>query len=433
MVACPDVAAQRVCPFAERSAETATAHDLAESFTLPEVDWEAQYDWADPYPYYRQLRLHDPVHWDTRRHVWLVTRYADVLAGLRDPRLSSERTWEAVVMPRQVREAVRGVQSAYARQILFREGQDHARLRRVLGGSFTPRVVEGLRPLVESLVAEMLDTVASRGEMDVIADLAYPLPTRVIAALLGLPQEDVEQLKAWSTDMGTTFAQDLTQPLRLARAYRGVADFLEYIAAVVEQRRRSPRTDLLQTLIAAADAEQGVAAEEVVANCAFLIFTGHETTTNLIGNGLLALLRHPDQLLRLRTNPSLIGTAVEELLRYACSVQSAGRVATEDLEIGGRRILAGQYVALSLGAANRDPAQFPGAEHLDVSRAQNRHLAFGYGHHFCLGSALARLEGQIALDALIQQWPRLRLAGGALQWHANQGLRGLVALPVALV
>jgi cytochrome P450 len=268
--------------------------------------------------------------------------------------------------------------------------------------------------------------------MEVIADLAYPLPTRVIATLLGLPQEDVEQLKAWSTDMGTTFAQDLTQPLALARAYRGVADFLAYIAAVVAQRRRSSRDDLLQRLIAAAEAEQGVTVDEVVANCAFLLFTGHETTTNLIGNGLLALLRHPAQLQRLRADPALMDSAVEELLRYDCPVQSAGRVATEDLVLSGRHIGAGQYVALSLGAANRDPAQFPNAEQLDVGRTANHHLAFGYGPHFCLGAALARLEGQCALAALLQRWPHLRLVTDHVQWRANHGLRGLVALPVCL-
>jgi cytochrome P450 len=386
----------------------------------------------DPYPRYRWLREHDPVHWDEPQQLWLVTRYADVLAGLRDPRLSSARSWEAVVLPRQVRETIDGVRRAYARQLLFREGGDHARLRRVLATAFTPRVVEGLRPLICRLVEELLDAAAPQGTMDVIADLAYPLPARVITALLGLPTEDIGQLKAWSTAMGTTFAQDLTQPLRLTRAYRGVADLLAYFDAVVTARRRAPRTDLLQTLIAASEAEEGLTAEEVVANAAFLLFTGHETTTNLIGNGLLALLRHPDQLQRLRDNPALLGSAVEELLRYDSPVQAAGRLAVRDLEIGARPIAAGQYVALSLGAANRDPAQFADPEHLDLGRAENRHLAFGHAHHYCLGAALGRMEAQIALATLVSRWPCLRLGAQTVQWRANHGLRGLVSLPISL-
>jgi cytochrome P450 len=387
---------------------------------------------ADPYSRYAWLRAHDPVHWDESRQLWLVTRYADVLAGLRDPRLSAERSWTSVVVPRQLRETVSGVQRAYAAQMLFRDGPDHTRLRRAMATAFTPRVVEGMTPLIQSLVDELLDAATGRGQMDVIADLAYPLPTSVIGAMLGLPRQDMPQLKAWSTDMGTTYAQDISRPLHLARAYRGVADLLAYMADAVARRRLEPRDDLMQALIAAADTQQALSAEEVVANCAFLLFTGHETTTNLIGNGLLALLSHPRQRLRLRANPTLIGKAVEELLRYDSPVQLAGRVAREDMQIGDRHIRAGQYVALSLAAANRDPAQFVAPDSLDVARAENRHLAFGFSTHFCLGAMLARLEGQIAIRSLLSRWPRLRLATDALVWHDNPGLRGLQALPVRL-
>jgi cytochrome P450 len=386
----------------------------------------------DPYPGYAWLRAHDPVHWDAPRQCWLVTRYADVLAGLRDPRLSSARSWDAVVVPRPLRETVRGVQRAYATQLLFRDAPEHTRLRRALATAFTPRVVAGMVPLIQRLVDQLLDAVAARGQMDVIADLAYPLPTSVIASLLGLPPQDMPRLKAWSTDMGTTYAQDISRPLRLARAYRGVADLLAYMADAVAQCRRTPRDDLMQTLVTVADTQQGLTAEEVVANCAFLLFTGHETTTNLIGNGLLALLRHPDQVQRLRADPTLIDSAVEELLRYDSPVQAAGRIATTDMQIGDRCIRAGQYVALSLGAANRDPAQFAAPDRLDLARRENRHLAFGFGMHYCLGAALGRLEGQIAIRSVLSRWPRLRLATDQLVWHDNPGLRGLQALPVHL-
>jgi cytochrome P450 len=392
---------------------------------------------ADPYPFYSRLRTDDPVHWEPEPiKMWALTRYADIVAVLKDPRFSSERDWEngwLRWLPESTWDTARGVQQAYERQVLFRDAPDHTRLRRLMLAAFTPRVVEGMRPLVQSLVDEMLDAVAPAGKMDVIAGLAYPLPTTVIAALLGVPRADREQLKAWSNDLATTFDGDRNRPERSARAYEGVAALLDYLDDLVARRRREqPRDDLMQALIAASDAEGALSAAEVVANCALLLVAGHETTTNLIGNGLLALLHHPDQLTQLRQHPELMNSAVEELLRYDSSVQATARVAKQDIELGDRRITTGQTVILYLGAANRDPAQFPQPDRLDIRRAENRHLAFAHGPHFCLGAALARLEGQVAFTSVVRRWPRLTLATELVEWRDNALLRGLVSLPILL-
>jgi cytochrome P450 len=389
---------------------------------------------ADPYPFYERLRTEDPVHWEelevgfTR---WALTRYDDIAMVLRDPRISAQRQWGVGWLPEGSQQTAERVQQAYQRQVLFVDAPDHTRLRRLMMSAFTPRVVAGMRPLIQQLVDQMLAAVAPAGAMDVIADLAYPLPTSVIAAMLGVPPRDRPRFQAWATDMGTTFDGDPARPERAARAYEGVAALLEYMADLVRQRRRSPQDDLTQALIAASDAEDVLDADEVVANAALLLVAGHETTTNLIGNGLLALLRHPDQMERLRAEPGLIESGVEELLRYDSPVQMTARLAREDLEIGGRRIEAGQLILVLLGAANRDPAQFGEPDRLDVSRAENRHLSFAYGPHFCLSAALARLEGQIAFSTLLRRWPRLELATETVSWRDNATLRGLVSLPVA--
>jgi cytochrome P450 len=388
---------------------------------------------ADPYPFYERLRTEDPVHWEeleagfTR---WALTRYEDIAMVLRDPRSSAQRQWGVGWLPEESQPTAERVQEAYQRQVLFVDAPDHTRLRRLMMSAFTPRVVAGMRPLIQQLVDQMLDAVAPAGAMDVIADLAYPLPTSVIAAMLGVPPQDRSRFQAWATDMGTTFDGDPARPERAARAYEGVIALLEYMADLVRQRRRSPQDDLTQALIAASDAGDVLNTDEVVANAALLLVAGHETTTNLIGNGLLALLRHPEQMERLRAEPDLIESGVEELLRYDSPVQMTARLAKEDLEIGGRHIEAGQLILVLLGAANRDPAQFGEPDRLDASRAENRHLSFAYGPHFCLGAALARLEGQIAFSTLLRRWSRLELASETVGWRDNATLRGLVALPV---
>jgi pimeloyl-[acyl-carrier protein] synthase len=305
---------------------------------------------------------------------------------------------------------------------------DHTRLRAIMHSAFSPRRIEGLRPAITQMATDLLDA-AGEGEIDVIRDLAYPLPALVIAALLGAPQEDRERFKAWSTDVAADFGMAWSRPAPKAQAQQGVVALLDYMARLVACRRGHPSDDLLQALLRASDEDGRVSEEEVVANAAFLLFAGHETTTNLIGNGLLALLRHPAQLARLRHDPTLIPSAVEELLRYDASVQFTTRVTLEAIELHGRHVAAGSRLKLCLGAANRDPVQFPVPDHLDIARRPNRHLSFSHGIHFCLGAALARLEAGIALAALLDRYPRLDLAAEPA-WRDNPDFRGLETLCV---
>jgi hypothetical protein len=321
---------------------------------------------------------------------------------------------------------------AFGRTVLLLDPPDHTRLRRLMLAAFTPRAVEALRPVIQRLVDDMLDAVAPSGRMDVIADLAYPLPTTVIAITLGVPHADHDRFKAWSVDVATLLDGDPRRPERTLQAYRGMTALLDYLERLVAARRGAPRDDLLQALIDASDGEDSLTAAEVVANSAFLLAAGHETTTKLIGNGLLALLRHPAQLAQLQADPALLATAVEELLRYDSPVQITARTTTEALELGGRSLPAGEMVMLYLAAANHDPAHFVRPDALDITRQENRHLAFSHGPHFCLGAALARLEGQITLGTLLRRWPRPRLAADTVTWRDNINLRGLAALSITL-
>lgn len=315
--------------------------------------------------------------------------------------------------------------------MLFADPPRHTRLRGLVSTAFTPRVVEGLRGLVQVIVDELLARVTPAGQLDVIADLAVPLPTMVIAELLGVPRRDCDRLKAWSDD----FAAFIGGPVGrdgVGRADDAVRELSAYFSQAAERWRREPGDNLISGLVAAEGQGDSLTSEELLATCMVLLVGGHETTTNLIGNGLLALLRHPQQLRRLRNNPALIGPAVEELLRYDSPAQMTTRLAHEDLTLGGARIGAGQLVKLWLGAGNRDPARFPEPDRLDLGRTDNRHLSFGYGHHFCVGAALARLEGQVALATLVERFPGLALTGEPLEYHGTQVFRALKRLPVTL-
>jgi cytochrome P450 len=385
---------------------------------------------ADPYPLYHRLRAEDPVHLDDPPGIWVLTRYADIAAVLRDPRFSSSRrALQADGAGPPPSGAGGPVARVFGLTMLFSDPPDHTRLRGLVNKAFTPRVVESLRPRIQRLVDELLDRVQEAGRMDVIADLAWPLPVTVIAELLGLPPEDRDKFKAWSTDLVSLTAAEPGETIG-ERAQRSLFELAVYLNAVVAQRRAAPREDLISLLIAAEEKGDVLSTEELLANLVLLLLAGHETTTNLIGNGLLALLRHPDQLQRLRDDPALIPTAVEELLRFDSPVQGTRRITTAAVEIGGRRIPAGRPVVVLLGAANRDPAQFPDPDRLDLGRRDNRHLSFGQGIHYCLGAPLARLEGQIAFSTVLRRLPRLELATDRLVWRDNPVLRGLTALPV---
>jgi cytochrome P450 len=383
--------------------------------------------YADPYPTYARLREAGPVHRDEAVAIWHVVGYEEIHAGLRDGRLAAARS-DRFLSEEQHREF--GALARVQRDMMvFADPPRHTRLRGLVSKAFTPRVVEGLRGRVQEIVDDLLRRVVPEGRMDVIADLAVPLPTMVIAALLGVPEADRACLKAWSDD----FAAFIGGPVPrdgVARADRAIGELTNYFGDAVEKWRREPGDNLISSLVAVEERGDSLTTDELLATCVILLVGGHETTTNLIGNGLLSLLRHPEHLRRLRETPSLIGPAVEELLRFDSPAQMTTRLAADDLTLGGVQIGAGHLVKLWLGAGNRDPARFPAPDRLDFGRAENRHLSFGHGIHYCVGAALARLEGQVALATLVERLPELALTGEPLEYHGTQVFRALKRLPV---
>ena len=387
---------------------------------------------ANPYPLYDRLRSEDPVHWSAIMEVWVLSRYDDIVGVLTDQRWSADR--------RQARN--RFAAEAQRRQeefgpfgrtqtMLTADPPLHTRLRRLVSKAFTPRMVEGLRPRIQEIVDELMDAVQGSGRMDVIRDLAYPLPVIVIAEMLGVPPEDRDRFKHWSDEIVGALNGPFALEETLQRARTSANELATYMHGVIEERRREPRDDLMSGLIAAEEQGQILSEDEMLATAMLLLVAGNETTTNLIGNGTLALLRNPDQMRTLRDDPSLIPTAVEELLRYDGPVQGTGRVATEPMEIDGRAIEPGQAVLCMLAAANRDPAQFERPDELNLRRHPNEHLAFGDGIHFCLGAPLARAEGQIAFQAMLERLADPRLETEDLRWGGTFILRGLASLPIA--
>jgi cytochrome P450 len=381
---------------------------------------------ADPNPTYRRLRAEDPVH-EHPLGFWVLTRYEDVVASLRDPRMLKEALPDFVAKRLGAQTVAKGSIS-----MLDRDPPDHTRLRGLVSKAFTPRVVETLRPHVQDIVNGLLDRVASRGEMDLIEDFAYPLPVIVICEMLGVPVKDQERFKQWGTDMARGLDTILLPPdSDVAKRSQAARQALaEYFRELIAERRAHPQDDLLSGLVAAEEAGDTLSEDELLSTVILLLIAGHETTVNLIGNGTRALLLDPDQLQRLREHPELIGSAVEELLRFDGPVQRTARIPNADVTIGGRTIKAGELVMTFLAAANRDPAQFADPDRLDIGRADNRHIAFGWGIHFCLGAPLARVEGQIAINTLVRRLPKLALAGDKADWRFSLTLRGLERLPV---
>jgi cytochrome P450 len=383
---------------------------------------------ANPYPLYHRLRSEDPVHWDPFLHKWVLTRYADVVVALQ--RFSAK----CAPTPEQLNLMGMGVLSPAAQvmvqQMLFMDPPAHTRIRSLAAKAFTPRRVEVLRGHIEDIVDGMLDEVAVKGEMDVIADLAAPLPATVTGELLGVPRADRDQLKAWSEDFAELLGNFQLNPDRVPRVLRSIEALVGYFHDAVRNDRERPRDGLIHALVTAEIDGDRLTDEEIVANTIVTMVGGQETTTNLIATGLLTLFRHPDQLRRLRADLSLVPSAVEELLRYEAPSQQTTRIAPEDVEIGGKRIKRGQSVIVVMGAANRDPERFPDPDRLDIGRPDNRHVAFGWAGHFCFGAPLGRIEGQIAFRKIMERFPNLELAPGPITWRNNLGLRGLTALPV---
>lgn len=384
---------------------------------------------AYPYPLYHRLRSEDPVHWDAFLHKWVVTRYADALT------VFHHFSANCVVTPEQLKAmglpALTPLAEVLVRQMLFMDAPAHGRIRGLASRAFTPRRVEGLRAQIQAITNKLLDAVQDQEYMDVIANLAYPLPAMVNAEMLGLPPSDWKQLTQWSAVFAGVLGNFQYSPDHARQVMRALEEMSAYFLAAVRECQQHPREGLISALVAAEVDGDRLTEEEVVANAILTMVGGQETTTNLIGNGILTLLRHPDQLEKLRADMSLMPSAVEELLRFESPSQQTTRLAPEDTELGGKLIRKGQTVMVVMGAANRDPERFPDPDRLDIGRQDNRHVAFGWASHFCFGAPLGRLEGQIALSTVLERMPNLYLLAGPLTWRENLGLRGLAALPVA--
>jgi cytochrome P450 len=389
---------------------------------------------SDPYPIYRWVQKHEPVRADPLAPVWVVSGYDDVHAMLRDPRLRKD-PFENQRLPRLTREQLSadsdgGRADAEAISMLFLDPPNHTRVRSLFTRAFTPKTLAELRPRIEQIAAERLDRVAGQNRMDIIADLAYPLPVIVIAELLGFPPEDYQDLKRWSDDLAASLGFTPT-PQQQARATEARNEIRQYFDRIVEALRTSPRDTLIFRLLQGEGEPDGLSREEIFSNSILLLGAGHETTTNLIGNGVLALLKNRDQWDLLVSRPELMDSAIEEMLRYDSPVQWTSRVTGEPIELGGKTIPAAQIVLGCVGAANRDPRKFADPDRFDIQRSQNKHLSFGAGIHFCLGAALARMEAQIALSQLVARFPRMRLVERKLEWMEGLTFRGVRRLVVA--
>lgn len=383
---------------------------------------------ADPYPLYQSLREHDPVLWDPPLHAWVITSYAGVLEVLH--KFSAERTPGPEQLTAMGMDALEPVAQVMVRQMLFMDAPAHTRLRTLCSSAFRSRRVEMLKPHIQDIADRLIDRVLASGRMDVIGDFANPLPAIVTAELMGLPASDHEQLKSWSADFAEMLGNFQHNPDRVGRVLKTVSEMSAYLRSAMREQAHSPREGLVRLLMDACVDGARLSEDEIVANIIVTMVGGQETTTNLIGNGLLTLLRNPRELARLRDDPTIAETAVEELLRYESPSQHTGRLAPDDMTLGGKSIRKRDAVMAVMAAANRDPAQFPDPDRLDLTRKNNRHLAFGWAAHYCFGAPLARIEGEIAFTTLLRRLKNLALAPQQLIWRNNLGLRGLTALHV---
>lgn len=399
----------------------------------PQVDLFSPTFKANPYPTYARLRSTAPVHrvsLPDGRNIWLVTRYDDVVAILKDERFVKD--WRKVMTPEQLAQVppIPEVMKPLSRNMLDTDPPDHERLRALVSKAFTPRLIERMRPRIQVIADALLDAVEDHGKMDLIDDYAFPLPITVIAELLGVPAEDRYKFREWSD---AAVSGNMTQEYMQSILIPHMQAFTDYLRAMFEEKQKDPKDDLISALVQTEEAGDKLSEDELFGMVFLLLIAGHETTVNLIGNGVLALLQNPDQLQKLKEDSSLLKSAIEELLRYDGPVEtSTERFAREDVAIGETTIPKGEMVMVVIAAADHDPERFSEPDTLDISRPDNKHLAFGKGIHFCLGAPLARMEGQIAISTLLLRMPNLRLKGSpeSLTWRPGLVLRGLKGLPV---
>ncbi|MGZ6368887.1 MAG: cytochrome P450 family protein [Ktedonobacteraceae bacterium] len=389
---------------------------------------------TNPFPFYAQLRAEAPVFpvtisMPTKQRAWLITRYSDVQDVLKDARFAKNP--RNAMSPEQLKKRpwIPPMFKPLEQNMLDLDSPDHTRLRALVHKAFTPRLIEQMRDEIQALTNELLDTAEPKGSMDLIADFALPLPLTIIGRILGVPAKDNNKFHHWTKTLlsaGTNTNYVVLIPT--------IMRFMGYLKKLIRARRANPKDDLITALVQAKDGSDKLSGDEVLAMIFLLLIAGHETTVNLIGSGSLALLEHPDQLEKLRCEPAIIKPAIEELLRFVCPVEMATeRYAREDIMIAGKTIPRGELVLAVIGSANRDANYFDNPDSLDITRENNKHLAFGLGAHYCLGAPLSRLEGQIAISTLIRRMPNLRLSidPDQIRWRGGIILRGLEALPVS--
>jgi hypothetical protein len=381
---------------------------------------------ANPYPLYERLRREDPVHWDPYLHSWVVTRYDDVVRVLHD--FTAARTPTPERLAELGLSHLSPIAAALVKLMLFMDGTQHGRLRGIFSQAFTPVRMERLRNHIQEIADRLLDKVLPTGEMDMLDDFAAPLPSIVTAEFLGVPVTDHRKLKIWSEDFAQLLGNFQHNPEGAARAKKTLDEMVQYFQDAIRAQREHPTDGLVNYVITAEVEGDKFTEAELIPNLIATMVGGQETTMNLICNGILTLLRNPEVMEDLRQHPEVIPSAVEELLRYESPSQHTARLAPDDIEIGGRHILKGQAVMAVMGAANRDPDRFPDPDRVDIRRPDNRHVAFGFGAHFCFGAPLARLEAQVAFATILRRLNHLKLQPGPIQWRNNLGLRGLTSL-----
>ncbi len=397
---------------------------------------------ANPYPFFRLLQEEDPLHRSEVLNGWLLTRYADVKAAFSHEHLSSNTLsplFERMAPPK--RAAMQDLVQALSLWAIFNDAPKHTRLRGLMNKAFTPRAISALRPLIQRIVHSLLDHVEERARgfakisIDLVRDFATPLPLQIILSMLGVQTDEIYLAKAWSDELALVVGGSLHSPNKYERAQQAYQKLNELFRSALWARRAQPlenRSDILSGLLSAQEREDVLSQDEILASCVMLLFGGHETTVNLISNGMLTLLRHPEQLAKLRAEPALIESAVEELMRYDGPAGALSRIAQKDLTWHGQHIAAGERIFLQINAANRDPRIFAEPDVLNLERTPNPHLGFGFASHYCVGAALARAEAQIALSTFIERYSHIELVPCELDWHDLLALRGPLALPLDL-
>jgi cytochrome P450 len=388
---------------------------------------------ADPFPLYRRLRDEDPAHWSPQLKAWVLTRYDDVRRVCLDPAMSSDRLRPFfATLPSGEAARISDLIRYLTLWMVFRDPPEHTRLRRLASKVFNVRSMQALRPNIEALTAWLLERIGDRREFDFIAEFAGPLPALVIMDMLGVPRADLDTLKRLSDEMALFIGSSRDSPEKYQRAEAATREMGGIFRELIAARRKAPRADLLSELVQLEDEGDRLTEDELVATCVLLLFAGHETTTHHLANGLLALLRFPAELARLRSDPRLAAAAVEELLRYDGPIGAQVRIVRQDHSLHGKRLRDGDRVFLMMNAANRDPRAYEEPDRVDLRRDGPPHLTFGFGMHICLGFPLARLEGQVALPAVLARWPTVELAGEPLMWLDSMVLRGMKALPLRI-